>query len=168
MRIENNEGYGNGILEGVKLLTNEYIGWTHADLQCDPQDLRKFQNHLVEGVDFLKGKRANRPFLDRFFTAGMSFIVSVVFQKQFRDINAQPTIIRRSIFLLMNELPKDFGLDLAVYLKAMKTGNRVQRESVKFGPRRWGSSHWNTGVLARWKFVKRTLKLAWNIRSGQV
>ena len=164
VRIEANTGYGNGILEGIRHLRNEYVGWTHADLQCDPLDLLKFQQHIAKQIDFMKGKRTGRPVIDRFFTSGMSILISLIFQKALRDINAQPTIIRRSVFEKMTNLPKDFALDLSVYIKAMSLGSSIKREPVEFGPRKWGTSHWNTGILARWKFIKRTIGFAWRIR----
>ena len=39
IKIENNVGYGFGIMEGVRAATGEVIAWTHADLQTDPKDV---------------------------------------------------------------------------------------------------------------------------------
>ena len=33
-----NQGYGYGILQGLKSANGDYIGWTHADMQTDPGD----------------------------------------------------------------------------------------------------------------------------------
>ena len=38
-RVEQNIGYGNGILAGLKVAQGEILGWTHADLQTDPTDV---------------------------------------------------------------------------------------------------------------------------------
>ena len=38
VKVDINTGYGNGIIEGVKLARAKYISWTHADLQSDPMD----------------------------------------------------------------------------------------------------------------------------------
>ena len=37
--MENQNGYGNDILEGLKKARYEYLCWTHADLQTDPNDV---------------------------------------------------------------------------------------------------------------------------------
>ena len=36
--IDNNIGYGNGVYQGLLASSGDFIGWTHADLQCDPFD----------------------------------------------------------------------------------------------------------------------------------
>ncbi|HRG76152.1 MAG TPA: glycosyltransferase family 2 protein, partial [Leptospiraceae bacterium] len=36
--VEVNQGYGFGILSGLKEAKGDYIGWTHADMQTDPYD----------------------------------------------------------------------------------------------------------------------------------
>ena len=41
IRVEVNQGYGYGIVQGLKVSTGEFIGWTHADMQTDPADLLK-------------------------------------------------------------------------------------------------------------------------------
>src|SRR5262245_35537071 len=33
-----NQGYGNGIWQGLKTTTAPVVAWSHADLQCDPKD----------------------------------------------------------------------------------------------------------------------------------
>ena len=34
-----NQGYGYGIMQGLKAAEGEFIGWTHADMQTDPRDV---------------------------------------------------------------------------------------------------------------------------------
>jgi hypothetical protein len=43
-----NQGYGFGILSGLKECTGEFLGWTHADMQTDPKDLLKAFNIIKE------------------------------------------------------------------------------------------------------------------------
>ena len=39
VRVENNIGYGHGIMAGVKEAKSQIIAWTHADLQTDVRDV---------------------------------------------------------------------------------------------------------------------------------
>ena len=39
--VTENQGYGYGILAGLDQAQGEFLGWTHADLQTDPQDVLK-------------------------------------------------------------------------------------------------------------------------------
>lgn len=41
VRVPVNQGYGYGILRGLKDAKGDFIGWTHADLQTDPADVMK-------------------------------------------------------------------------------------------------------------------------------
>src|SRR5262245_16520949 len=38
LRVEKNQGYGYGILAGLRASKGDIIGWTHADMQTDPLD----------------------------------------------------------------------------------------------------------------------------------
>ncbi len=166
LNLEKNKGYGFGIIQGLKLLETDFIGWTHADLQTDPADVLLFLPCIDEGADFMKGKREDRPLVDRFFTAGMSLIVSLLFGRALKDINAQPTIFKRSLMDHWENPPNDFSLDLYIYLIAVKTNFVIKRKSVAFGPRKWGNSHWNNSFFARLNFVRRTLVFAIKLRQG--
>jgi dTDP-glucose pyrophosphorylase len=67
-----NQGYGFGILEGLKAATGTHLGWTHADMQTDPQDvLIAFEKALQTPGSLVKGRRKNRNLIDAFFTLGM-------------------------------------------------------------------------------------------------
>jgi len=166
LHLEKNNGYGFGIIQGLKVLETDFIGWTHADLQTDPADVLIFLGCIDEGADFMKGTRVGRPLVDRFFSAGMSMIVSILFGTSLKDINAQPTIFRRSFMNHWENPPNDFALDLFAYLVAAKTNSVIKRKSVSFGPRQWGNSHWNNGFFARLGFVRRTLRFAVKLRFG--
>lgn len=164
LHIQENKGYGFGILEGLKTLDTDFVGWTHADLQTDPSDVLLFLPCIDDGADFMKGLRVGRPLLDRFFTGGMSVIVSAMFMRKIRDVNAQPTILDKRLLNQWSNPPKDFALDLYAYLIAVTMKCNIQRKRVFFGPRKWGNSHWNTNLFARILFIKRTLKFALKLR----
>jgi len=76
VKVENNLGYGHGILEGLRKAKGEILGWTHADMQTDIYDvltgLNFFQITDKPEQLFVKGRRYNRPILDVFFTIGMA------------------------------------------------------------------------------------------------
>ena len=159
-RLEKNAGYGGGILHGLTKATGNVIGWTHADLQTDPQDMlhaiKLFENE--NQPMFIKGKRYARPLTDTIFTVGMSFFESILLKKKLWDINAQPTLFTREIYEKFENPPTDFGLDLYAFYLARKNNILVKRFPVKFGVRRFGISHWNVDWRSKIKFIKRTLE----------
>ncbi len=157
-----NQGYGYGILQGLKAAQSDFIGWTHADMQTDPADVIKAY-HILESKNwnkniYVKGNRKGRGLFDQFFTSGMSLFETLYLGQRLYDINAQPNVFSREFFESWQNPPSDFSLDLyALYMARVKKLD-VARMDVVFPPRLHGESHWNNGTLkAKWKFIKRTL-----------
>lgn len=164
------EGYGNAILSGLRVAEGEWLGWTHGDSQTPPGDVFTALS-LIETSGhsrnlYLKGRRYGRPLLDRFFTFGMSILETVYLGAWLVDINAQPNIFHRSFYETWKNPPKDFSLDLYVLYLAQKSRSKVIRFPVHFGPRKYGSSTWNTGITARFKFIKRTLRFTKSLKAS--
>ncbi len=157
-----NQGYGYGILQGLKECSGEYIGWTHADMQTDPADILKALAIIEKGKEpvFVKGNRKGRPFFDVFFTAGMSLFETCYLHKNLYDINAQPNIFPKTFFAQWENPPYDFSLDLYALYMARVKGLKVVRFPVLFPERIHGESKWNTGLKSKWKFIKRTMEFS--------
>lgn len=159
IRVEKNQGYGFGIVSGLKAARGEILGWTHADLQTDPLDaligLELFEKHSDE--IFVKGRRYGRPVMDVAFTIGMSVFETILLARPMWDINAQPTMFSRMFFESWTAPPNDFALDLYAYYLARGNGLKVHRFPVEFGERAHGASHWNVNWAAKRKFIRRTV-----------
>ena len=168
VKVKKNEGYGNGILEGLNNASGEILAWTHADLQTDPNDLMRGLELVLASTNpqrlFLKGRRYGRSFFDLIFTFGMSVFETLLLQKLMWDINAQPTIFHKSFFQTWQKPPNDFSLDLYVYFMAKKSKLVIKRFPVKFSKRLHGTSDWNTSLLGKYKFIKRTLSYSFNLK----
>lgn len=166
VRVDVNQGYGFGILAGLEAASGEILGWTHADMQTDPQDtlhgLELFEQHGMNS--FVKGRRYGRPMSDVVFTVGMSFFETLLLRKPMWDINAQPTMFSRDFFASWINPPHDFSLDLYAYYQARHSKLSVYRFPVKFGDRAHGNSHWNVNWQAKLKFIKRTLDFSLKLR----
>ena len=122
--VEVNQGYGYGILRGLKAASGEFLGWLHADLQFNPSEIEKgiqyIQNNNYNNSIFVKGKRTNRPLIDKLFTMGMSLYETIILHTRLSDINAQPTIFSKEFFEKWENPPYDFSLDLYAYYMAKK------------------------------------------------
>ncbi|MBX9668615.1 MAG: glycosyltransferase family 2 protein [Candidatus Obscuribacterales bacterium] len=169
-RVKVNQGYGYGIVEGLKCLTSDYVGWTHADMQTDPNDILRALEIIEFNNDplniYVKGQRRGRPLMDNVFTCGMSFFESVYLGGQLWDINAQPNIFHRTFFEAWKSPPHDFSLDLYALYMAQNKGLKVHRFDVEFTERIHGTSNWNTSLGAKWKFIKRTLDYSIKLKTS--
>jgi glycosyltransferase involved in cell wall biosynthesis len=169
VRVEINQGYGYGILRGLEIANAEWVGWTHADMQTDPADvlqaLKIIENSSNQKL-FIKGHRVARPLGDRFFTFGMGFVESILFQCHLFDINAQPTIFPQIFYKTWVDPPRDFALDIYAYVMALRYGLKVMRFPVLFNPRLYGSSHWNVSWESKVKLIKRTINYSMELRKA--
>lgn len=168
-KVEINQGYGFGILSGLKIAQGEYIGWTHADMQTDPNDVIKALN-IIEKENcekiLVKGNRKGRPLFDVFFTFGMGCFETLLMGQFLWDINAQPNIFSRELFEKWQNPPFDFALDLFALYEAKRKKYKIVRFPVVFPERLHGKSHWNTGLQAKWKFIKRTIEFSFKLKKG--
>lgn len=168
VRVDVNQGYGYGILTGLRAAQGDILGWTHADMQTDPMDalegLAFFEAAAAPQRLFVKGRRYGRPAADVAFTIGMSMFETVLLRHGMWDINAQPTMFHRSFFGDWRDPPDDFALDLFAYYGAKETGLEVERFPVRFGERAHGVSHWNVNLAAKMKFIRRTVDYSLRLR----
>ena len=170
VNVPENKGYGYGILTGLREASGTFIGWTHADMQTDPNDVIKALE-IIESESnakntYVKGDRKGRPFFDQFFTSGMSIFESLYMGKKLHDINAQPNIFHRDFFTSWENPPYDFALDLYALFTAKKQKLKVIRFDVLFPERIHGTSSWNTGFAAKRKFIKRTLDFSRKLKKS--
>lgn len=172
VRVPVNEGYGHGILTGLRAATGDVLAWTHADLQTDPGDvlrgLELFHASPDASKQFVKGRRFGRPASDVVFTVGMAAFETALLRVPMWDINAQPTMFPRSFFDTWADPPKDFSLDLFAYYSAVKAGFRVARFPVYFGKRAHGISRWNVNWQAKAKFIRRTYDYSLKMHAERV
>lgn len=161
VKVDVNQGYGFGIVSGLKEAKGNFIGYTHADMQTDPLDVIKAFK-IIESQDdskkcYVKGDRKKRRIFDQIFTTGMSLFETIYLGSKLWDINAQPNIFHKTFFQCLENIPKDFSLDLYFLYMAKKRGMNVIRFDVVFPPRVHGESSWNNGIVSKWKFIKRTI-----------
>jgi len=163
INLDENLGYGGGILEGLKIAQGKFIGWTHADLQTDIEDvLKAFE--LAKDSTFVKGQRVGRGFQENFFSYGMALFETIILRKFMWEINAQPTVFPREFYATWEGPPKDFSLDLFAYYKAKQAKLKERRIKVFFPDRKHGNSSWNKGLLSKFHLIIRTLKYSLKLK----
>jgi glycosyltransferase involved in cell wall biosynthesis len=171
VRVPVNQGYGFGIMTGVRAATGDVIAWTHADLQTDPQDVLNAFDTYSRLPDcrlaILKGRRIDRPWLDAFFTLGMSLVSSLALGQRLFDVNAQPKMFHRSFLDRMKRPPDDFSLDLYALYVARKDGLAIIEHPVSFGRRRHGVAKGGGTLRGKWNLIRRTWAYLWKLRARE-
>ena len=160
--IDENQGYGYGILKGLENSNGDYVGWLHADMQVSPDSMLEFIkiNELSKETKiFYKGSRKNRRFIEHFFTFFMGVYATLVFQKRLYDIGAIPVLYDRELIKKMKKIPYDFTIETYVYYIAKKENYKIVRLPVNMNERESGLSSWNRGFISR-------IKLSWQLMKG--
>lgn len=165
-----NQGYGYGILQGLNSTDADFIGWTHADLQTDPQDVIKaiaiIKKNNYDQYIYVKGQRQGRKLFDNFFTIGMSIFESILLKVGLWEINAQPNFFHKSFYQKLTNPPYDFSLDLFFYYQAKKLNLKIIRFVVQFKDRIHGTSKWNNSFKNKIKFIKRTINFSLKLKNN--
>jgi len=168
VRVEVNQGYGYGILAGLRAARGRFLGWTHGDLQADPADAMKALALIRTRRDeplYAKGRRYGRPLQDVLFTVGMSLFETLLLRTPLWDINAQPNVFSRQFYeAVVSGAPYDFSLDLYFYHAARRRRLPIVRFPVRFGERIHGVSHWNVDWAAKKRFIMRTVAFSLELR----
>jgi glycosyltransferase involved in cell wall biosynthesis len=155
-----NEGYGNGILQGIPRCTASWIGMIPADGQVDAEDVvRLFEAALAAGTPVLAKVRR------RFRMDGLSRkILSALYNLFVRmlwpklgsiDVNGTPKILPREAILAMNLRSKDWFLDPEIMVKAHYMGIRVLEFNAFGRLRGAGLSH--VKATTCWEFFRNLL-----------
>jgi polyisoprenyl-phosphate glycosyltransferase len=168
INIKNNEGYGGGIIRGLEKCTGDILGWTHADLQSDPNDLAfaiKFFNKKNKNI-LVKGVRKKRALTRSTISFLMTLFELFYMRKYMYEITAQPTLFHRSFYDKWIKPPKDFGLDLFVFYSAKMQGIKIIRFPVIYYLRHSGSSAWNDSFFSNIKQTLRTFSMSANIKKN--
>lgn len=166
-RVEVNEGYGFGVLNGFPRCDAPWVGVIPADGQVDAEDaVRLFEEALAcEAPVIAKARRRFR--MDGFARK----VVSVTYNTLFRllwprvdsfDINGLPKILPRDVVHRMGLTSKDFLLDPEIMVKGHYLGLQVLEFNVFARMRSRGLSHVNSNTV--WIFFSGLLRYRFSRR----
>jgi hypothetical protein len=159
--VEQNQGYGNGVLKGISLCAAPWVGIIPADGQVDAEDVvRLFEAATTAQYPVLAKVRR------RFRMDGLERkIVSVAYNLFVRalwpslgsiDVNGTPKLLPREIVLAMCLESKDWFLDPEIMIKARYMGVPVLEFNVFARMRGRGISHVRTSTC--WEFFRNLLR----------
>ena len=171
--VDENQGYGYGLQQGIKAAKGDYIGWIHADLQMPPERLTAFFDAVENssaGADlFLKAHRTNRTAYELFFTWGQAVFSTLLFGKKMYDVAAVPLMFSRNLLsrLPVDDMPNDFSIDIYLYWKALCFGCSIVRPDIRIEARQGGDSSWNQGLSSRIRQSRRIISDSIQMKKGR-
>ncbi len=131
--VEKNQGYGWGIINGLKSCTGDYVGFIDGDGQIRPKDVVSCYNYLIEHpkTQVCKGKREKKHGSIQRIISSHSFdlLFSLFFLKYIKDINAKPKVMKKELLQGFNLKSKGWFIDPEILIKSIRKKAKI--ESVK-------------------------------------
>ena len=121
--LAKNEGYSNGILEGLKGADAEILGWAHADGQVDPHDIvRLYRGMKEKGLPLAKAIRKIRhESVFRLIQSTTYYVIfQLLFRSPYRDINGTPRLMTRVAAQKLQLSSRDWFLEPEFVIKSLR------------------------------------------------
>jgi glycosyltransferase involved in cell wall biosynthesis len=156
-RVEQNRGYGYGVLCGIGRCRAPWVGIIPADGQVDAEDVvRLYESALATNFRVL-AKVRRRFRMDgltrKVVSTGYNILVRVLWPRLASiDINGSPKILPRDYLLRMQLKSNDWFLDPEMMIKAHYMGLRILELNVFARLRGSGVSHVRAGTC--WEFFR--------------
>jgi dolichol-phosphate mannosyltransferase len=159
-RIEVNEGYGHGVLQGLARCTAPWVGMIPADGQIDAEDVVRLYEAVATTDGKVVGKVRRRFRMDgirRKIVSGLyNLLIRMLWPSlQSVDVNATPKLFPRQALQWMQLKSKGWVLDLELMVKAHYLGLRVLELNVFARMRSNGLSH--VRMTTCWEFLRSIL-----------
>lgn len=159
-RVDQNEGYGNGILRGISLCKAPWVGIIPADGQVDAEDVVRLYEAVCNAKGPILGKVRRRFRMDglrrKLVSTTYNFLVLAMYpQIRSLDINGSPKIMPRDVITQMDLSSKGWFLDPEIMIKAHYMGVRVLEFNVFARMRGTGVSH--VRMETCWEFLRNLI-----------
>lgn len=159
-RVEVNQGYGWGIISGIRLCTAPWIGMIPADGQVDAEDVVRLYEAVVVTDGNVVGKVRRRFRMDGLYrkivSTSYNLFIRMLWPKLGSiDINGSPKLLPANVIREMELSSKGWLLDPELMIKAHYMGMRVMELNVFSRMRGNGVSHVSTTTC--WEFLRNLL-----------
>lgn len=159
--VEVNQGYGYGVLCGLRASTGHLVGFMGADGQIEPRDVVRAYQVAARAKTPKLVKVRRRLRLDGIVrgivSSGYNLAAAALFGGLgSRDINGSPKILPRHVAAAMDLRSHDWFLDAEVLIKAKRMGLPVYDLNVIGQRREEGASHVRASTC--WEFARNLLR----------
>lgn len=159
-----NQGYGWGIIQGLKAARGDYIGHMWGDGQISPEDILKAVDKALTGeYDLVKAQRVKRKsaLARRVVSKIYDLTFPVFFGLKSRDLNGAPKLFRRNLLETLDLKSKDWFIDAEIVIKCEYMNLKIAEIPVTYEVRKGGKSHVSL-LRDIWQFIKN----GYNFKTG--
>lgn len=167
--VKKNQGYGWGVINGIRSTTKDWVTIVSGDGQVDPYDILKAYDTMVKtGADIVKPRRTTRD--DGLYRRLISFVYNTIMKIAFRlpgwDFNAPPKIIKKEFLQKIFLESKNSFLDPELLIKAKDLGAKIVEVQVTYRERTVGEGH--TGLKTIFEFIVDIIRWRFSLKSTRL
>ena len=156
--VEENQGYGHGVLSGIPVCSAPWVGIIPADGQVDAEDVVRLYEAAVVTNGRIVAKVRRRFRMDGVRRKVVSAVFNVLMRMLWPgigslDVNGSPKLLRREVLQEMKLESKDWLLDCEIMIAAHRMQLRVLELSVFARMRGSGVSHVRPSTV--FEFIRR-------------
>lgn len=142
-KIPVNQGYGWGIINGLKNASGEYVGFMSGDGQTKPEDLLRVFRGISEDCKIVKAKRTvrNDGIARKVLSKACNLLFLALFNVKTSDVNGSPKILKNELLRKIAPTSKDWFIDAEIVIKAKYLNLKIKELPVEFLRREKGKSH---------------------------
>lgn len=161
IRVENNVGYGFGVISAIPHCDSPWIGIIPADGQVDAEDVVRLYEAVITTDGNVLGKVRRRFRMDGLYRKLVStsynlFVRALYPTMRSIDINGSPKLLPADVMRAMHLESKGWLLDPEMMIKAHYMGMRVMELNVFARMRGNGVSH--VRATTCWEFLRQLLR----------
>ncbi|MCB9744715.1 MAG: glycosyltransferase family 2 protein [Alphaproteobacteria bacterium] len=169
LHLEQNAGYGGGILTGLRSLRTPTLGWLWGDGQVEPAVVVEAYRKLrAEDLDLVKARRVRREdgWQRLVVTKAYNAVMDLGFGLGSDDINGCPKLLTRRAYDRLGLSSTDWFLDPECMLKAEELGLRWGEVDAVMHPRAGGSSKVKGETVIEFAHHLRAWRRGWRPGRG--
>lgn len=169
--LRKNQGKGMAVKSGIKTATGDYILIQDADLEYNPEDIKKllvpvFENkakvvygtRLKRPPDFSKDERTVRFFIHYSGNKFLSLITSVLYGQWITDMETGYKLFKKDLLEGVNIKARGFEFEPEITAKLLKKGLKIIEIPISTNPRDYSEGKklntFRDGFMAIWSLLK--------------
>ncbi len=143
---QKNQGKGAALRSGVKVATGDLVVFQDADLELDPNDLKKFILPLLENkADMILGSRflgRHGNYFDKsylkYYLANklITTFFNALFFSHLTDVNCGYKMFKAEVLKNISLTADSFEIEVEILAKVIKKGYHIQEIQVSYSPRK--------------------------------
>lgn len=162
IRTNPNIGFGGAIALGITSAAADasWVGWMPGNLKPDLTEFfQKLTVVSLTSATAIKFRRVGRARISALKTACFGLIQSIFAGQNLMDSGGTPTIVPTALALriVAARPPSDFRFESFALLFMRATGVKVDRPKLAYRERKFGASHWQSGLFAEFWLLKNTI-----------